>query len=177
MSMFRDAEEDILGGSHILSNLPSENKVTAASCQTKGLDQCSTWGDTPKTNGGPESSESEGISSRHGHYGCHGYGSHSDQNSRHTIHITINNAFLLGTISLHYRDNSGSRSSNGGHIINLYNAEAASSRVLANPKKKSFDSTPADCTGSDEFSAEDMEIPDTVWSRYWSKDPSDSNWI
>jgi hypothetical protein len=67
--------------------------------------------------------------------------SHSGQTSGHTVHITINNAFLLGTISLHYRDNSVRRASSGGHITSLYDAGAVSPHAPANPEKN-----PSDCT-------------------------------
>jgi len=157
MSMFRDAEEDANGDSHILSGLPSETEITASSGQTRSHDQCSTWGDAPQTDGGPGSCGAEGTR----HIDHHGHDSNSGQKSEYTVRITINNAFLLGTIFLCCRDNSSRRPGSGGHIVSLYDAGAGSSHVLVNPEEN-----PTDCAESGEFAAKDMEIPDTVWSRY-----------
>jgi hypothetical protein len=80
MSMFRDAEEDAVGDSHILSCLPSENEMTTSRGQTRIPDQCSTWGDAPQTNASHGSSGAEVISDNQGFYGHHGYhGQHGQQ--------------------------------------------------------------------------------------------------
>lgn len=167
MSMFRDAEEDAGDDSHILSGLPSETEISASSGQTRNHDQCSTCGNAPQTDGCPGSSGAEGISRHNDH---HGHDSQSSPKSGYPVSITINNAFLLGTISLHYRDNSGRRPGSGGHIVSLYDAGTGSSHALANPGEN-----PSGCAESGEFATEDMEIPDTVWSRYWG--PLDYDWI
>ena len=185
MSMLGDEKKDTTGDSHILSGLPSEeNKMTASRGQVRNCDQCSTWGDAPRTNAGPGTSEAAGISGHHGLHGRHGHDdSHSGQNSGHTVHITINNSFLLGTISLHYRDNGSRSADSGGHIINLYDAGGAgSSRALTEPERNPsgcnpFDCTPSDRTEDDDLAAEDMEISDTVWPGYWSRGPLNSDWV
>lgn len=168
MSMFRDAEEDASGDSHILSDLPSETEITASSGQTGSHDQCSTWGDAPQTDGGSGLSGAEGK--RHNDH--HGHDSHSSPKSRGTVRIPINNAFLLGTIFLRCRDNSSRRSGSGGHIVSLYDAGAGSSHALVNPEEK-----PSDCAGGGQFAEKDREIPDTVWSRYRSRTSLDSDWV